>query len=360
MVSYIPRLIISTLFLLITALPEIAYPEYLEDIDTTDVDGYGLDRVFKIGSINGAHPDRELSGQQILACYNGLSIHSPSAFRYEFNEINIATADSLILYYSRMTASGYRFPNNNFCFTVVKFTTDSTFCKVMVLSKLPDNRYVYRYGINTAPKNRTLMRSNYSRLLRYKPNNLFYYFNAQNFNKFSWEPPLQNDNHLNGYIIYVQKRGVSIDTTAPINLAQWDSIGFTNSTRFDYSYVPDGEYFNIVAVYSEGKSDFLKGWSRMNKRIGTNQEIKLFTASTASACIREYNNGLLFNFTIPLATAEVSIFKTTGRRVTYFSNIAGSQIVWHSSQQNIPPGLYLLRAEFPDRSAITQPFTIMR
>jgi hypothetical protein len=29
-------------------------------------------------------------------------------------------------------------------------------------------------------------------------------------------------------------------------------------------------------------------------------------------------------------------------------------------QQNIPVGLYLLRAEFPDRSVITQPFTITR
>ena len=218
------------------------FSEYIEGIDTTDENGYGLDSAFKIDPND---PNYPLRGQNIV-CYSGHSFVGEGTFRYTFDEINIAAADSLFLHSSILASGVYRFPDNNYCFVIQK-NKDSTFYKVIVINKLEDNRFVYKYGTNTTPKNRTLVPSDYTRLFRYKPNNLFYKYNSDK--TFSWEPPLPNDNHLQGYIIYVQKRGVTIDTSTPINLAQWDSIGFTDSTGFTYIHDSDGEYFNCCLAH---------------------------------------------------------------------------------------------------------------
>jgi hypothetical protein len=351
--NYNVALRVSTLFLLCFSLTTLAV--YVEGIDTTDTNGYGLDSAFKIGGLN-----IRLSGQK-LACYSGIGFSTTiGAFKYAFNEINLA-ADSI--FFSSWLGAGYEFefPRYNFCFVIQKYK-DSTFYKVLILNRLEDKRYVFKFGTNTTPKNRVLMQSDYNRSIRYKPNNLFYFFKGsseQGSNQFSWEPPLSSDNHLQGYIIYVQKNGAAIDTTASINLAQWDSVGFTDSTTLSYRYAPQGEYFNIVAVYTEGKSDFLKGWTRLMKFDDIKKHFNLdFSRSSISIKITGGNLSIMINqHGLP---AQLSIFDVTGKRIASLRNIYSTRCYLNTTQKAIPPGLYLLRAEFPDRSTITQPFTITR
>ena len=179
----IRMLLFSLAFILLCPVKNI-YAEYVEGIDTTDTDGYGLDSAFRIGSIS--NPNIGLSGRK-LSCYTGQSLGGVGAFRYSFNEIYIA-ADSVSFSFPGMKAgSGFVYPSNNFCFVVQKYK-DSTFTKVIVLKILEDNRFVYKFGTNTSPNERMLVRSDYDRSILYKPNNLFYIFEGdaiQNLNSFS-------------------------------------------------------------------------------------------------------------------------------------------------------------------------------
>jgi hypothetical protein len=343
---------VSVLILLTFSLNSLA--EYVEGIDTTDINCYGLDSAFKIGAFSAL--DIVLTGQK-LACYSGMGYYSTiGAYKYAFDEINLA-ADS-IFFSSNLVNNGSEFyyPKNNFCFVIQKYK-DSTFFKVQILNRLGDNRYVYKFGTNKTPKNRMMVRSDYDRAVRYKPNNLFYRFYGGQ--KFSWEPPLPNDNHLQGYIVYIQKKGSVIDTNASINLAQWDSVGFTDSTAIQLNFDFPGAYFNIVAVYTEGKSDFLKGWTRLYRPDYIKREENSFSNFNIFSYIVKHRKGL-FEFNFPMMVINLVIFNPAGRQKAHFSNFTGSRMLWNSSQHNIPPGLYLLRAEFPDRSAVTQPFTIAR
>jgi hypothetical protein len=203
--------------------------EYIEGIDTTDENGYGLDSGFKV-------TNALISGQNI-AKYGRPSRYTFGVFNYSFDEIKIG-ADSA--YFAH--PSSINVEDSFRCF-VIKKNIDSTYSKIQLISKLVGNRYAYRYGINTIPNNRLLENPDYDHSVKYKPNNFYYVASGPNL--FSWEPPLQNDNHLLGYILYIQKKGVTIDTAAPINLSQWDSVGFTDSTRMSFSYGPHGEYFNL-------------------------------------------------------------------------------------------------------------------
>jgi hypothetical protein len=350
--NYNVALRILTLFLLCSSLNILA--EYVEGIDTTDTNGYGLDSAFKIGSIYGSYIG--LSGQK-LACYSGEGFYRRvGAFKYAFDEINFA-ADSNSFYTQFVVGAEFRYPLNNFCFVIQKYQ-DSTFFKVLILNRLGDNRYVYKFGTNTLPKNRMMVKPDYDRSVRYKPNNFFYLFDGDElggFNRFSWEPPLAGDNHLQGYIIYIQKKGVDIDTTAPINLAQWDSVGFTDSTKISSNYVPQGEYFNIVAVYEEGKSDFLKGWTRLVLFDDIKKQFNPY--SRGSISIKYLGGHLSITLNQHALPVQLNIFDVTGKRIALLNKINGTRQL---SLGYIPSGLYLLRAEFPDRSVITQPFTITR
>jgi hypothetical protein len=348
---------VTALMLLCFSLTALA--EYIEGIDTTDANGYGIDSAFIIGSYVSGHK---------LVCYTdheyGTAIN---IFKYSFNEINLS-ADSLSL--SSILRQGpfvFSFPNHIYCF-VIRNPKDSCYSKVQIIkhflldTNTNDWRYIYRYGTNTTPLNRIMQYSAYDRSVRYKPNNLCYLFdvNASHSNNlFAWEPPSSNDNHLQGYIIYMQKRNIVIDTAAPINIAQWDSVGFTDTTRFSLTYFPHGEYYNIVAVYTEGKSDFLKGWTQLYRPDHIRWEENSLSNFTIFSSIVEHRKGL-FEFNVPVSGTNLVIFDPSGRQKAYFSRFTGRRVLWNTNQQNIPPGLYLFRAEFPDRSVITQPFTITR
>jgi hypothetical protein len=345
--------------------------EYIEGIDTTDENGYGLDSGFKV-------TNSLISGQNI-AKYGRQARYSFGAFNYSFDEIKIG-ADSV--YFAHLTSFNaedsfnysfdkikigpdsvyFAYPSSiniedSFNCFVIKKNIDSTYSKIQFISRLAGNRYIYRYGTNTTPNNRLLEKPDYDRSVKYKPNN-FYYI-ASGANLFSWEPPLQNDNHLIGYILFIQKKGVTIDTTAPINLSQWDSVGFTDSTIMSFTYSsPYGEYFNLVAVYTEGKSDFLKGWTQLLVPMNI-MSSKTYNRLGNYLLIYNTADGLSISLNQAITRNSLSIFSVSGR---CFANLqyTGSRIFWNASQQNIPTGIYLLRAEFPDRSVITKPFSITR
>jgi hypothetical protein len=349
----IERISLNIMAFLAMSLSQQAFSEYVEGIDTTDENGWGLDSTFNADIISGSR----------IVIYTGG--YMKNLFEYSFEEIHLAAdSGSISEFIERHIING---DNTKACF-VIQNSKDSCYSKVQILKHFlldannNDWRYIYRYGTNTTPLNRTLQRSNYDRSVRYKPNNFCYRFDinaSHNKNVFAWEPPLSNDNHLQGYIIYVQKRSITIDTTAPINITQWDSVGFTDTTKFAFNYSAQGEYYNIVAVYSEGKSDFLKGWSRLYRpsRVtnGLLSEKQFNTVSIhCSQC------GFFISLNQRVLPSMMNIYDVIGNQKAHFSNFTGNRILWNTSQQNIPPGLYLLRAEFPDRRVITQPFTITR
>jgi hypothetical protein len=339
MFKKISRLFLCSLFLLTSFFSKDVLSAYIEGTDTTDVNGYGLDSAFWIDNSG------YVTGQNIA--YYVHSLHAVSgAFNYSFDDLNIAT-DSFSLFHTQYQGITW------YCF-VVKNNKDSTYSKVQVIKQLNGNRFIFKYGTNTTPNNRMMTKPDYDRSERYKPNNLF----LTNFLTFSWEPPLPNNNHLIGYILFVQKKGVSIDTTTPINFAQWDSICFVDSSKTKYIYNnfnPNGEFFNIVAVYSEGKSDFLNGWTRLPTPDG----IKCLSVSgyfQNKISIQKTNGGFIFNIPKYEKDITLTIYSLIGQHIARLPAVNDNKIFWNVRQQNVAYGTYLAHFLLPDHTVITQPF----
>jgi ligand-binding sensor domain-containing protein len=334
---------------------------YTEGFDTTDVDGYGLDSAFKIGT----------DGKAVVA--NGstlISYHSGDGggfFDYSFDDLKMAAATSYGIPYPSFSTS-----STSACFVIKK--KDNTYYKAEILNKLPDNRYVFRYGANSTPNDRMLERSDYDRTIKYKPNNFYNYFRYPAWDTLSWEPPLPNDNHLLGYEFYMANQSVAmIDTSAPVNFAQWDSIGFFPSTKVSascYTGMPSSfcltqfRYYNLVAVYAEGKSDFLKGWTYfystavdVNKSLEgpVNRQNKILILQSSKSFF------ITLNFspdkTLP---SSLIIYNITGQQIARISTIKNNSFFFNTSNCNLAEGLYIVKAELPDRTVLTQPFMVTK
>lgn len=327
-----------------------AFAAYIEGIDTTDVNGYGRDSTFYV--ING-----RIGGQNIIH-YWFRTFVCRGYYNYSFDDIKMAPSQPM---QSELPPQGTVY----YCF-VVKSNKDSTYSKVQLLQQVSGNRYVYKYGTNTTPNNRMLIKIDYDRSIRYKPNALFNYLGGQypnNWDTVSWEPPLPNDNHLLGYIFYQPKTGVIMDTTAPINPVQWDSIAFFTSTNINFMPVlPMGKYFNLVTVYSEGKSDFLAGWTKMGyPPIGIKGNPLVPCLLQSELHIIKTCSGFFISFPQSrknTAPSSLSIFNVTGARLAQFSNIKGNRVLWKTD--NLAEGVYLVRAELQDGSAINRQLVFTR
>ena len=339
------------------------FADYIEGIDTTDVNGYGLDSAFKV--TNGL-----ITGQNIVIYH--MDGNMDGYFDCSFDDIKIA-ADSIrcaIGYYSgtpiiqiHWCAETFPYQNQikNYCF-VIKKNRDSTYSKVQILNNLANNRYVYKYGTNTSPNNPGLEKDSYDRTIRYKPNNFNNIFAygccgpGAGLNSCSWDPPLQNNNHLLGYRYYKTKPGIIIDTTAPINLTQWDSLAFTASTNGTFIGEEYG-YINLVAVYAEGKSDFLKGWvKRTSFPIGIKQTSTPIENLRNNLVIKKTSNGFRISFQSPTQTSgssSLSIYNISGTKVAEFSNIQGNQFFWKTTDRNLAQGQYFVRLELPDKKVLS-------
>jgi hypothetical protein len=323
------------------------FADYIEGIDTTDVNGYGLDSAFKV--TNGL-----ITGQNIVIYHGELGGY----YNYSFDDIKIA-ADKF-----NIAQGPSKSQNQLYCF-VIRKNKDSTYSKIQILKNLPNNRYVYKYGSNSIPNNRLLVKTPYDTSVRYKPNNLnnVYQYGCCGYpgdptgmNTCSWEPPLPNRNHLLGYIFYKSKPNVVIDTTKPINKVQWDSCAFTpytSSTCWPMSYV----YLNMVAVYSEGRSDFLQGW--------TKSSVGAVDVKPSSTQIEKIQNRLEIkktshgfyltfqSFTQTSGSASISIYNVTGTKVAEFSNIQGNQVFWKTTDRNLAQGQYIAMLELPDKRVLS-------
>jgi hypothetical protein len=110
---------------------------------------------------------------------------------------------------------------------------------------------------------------------------------------------------------------------------------------------------------TEGKSDFLKGWTRLVifQDIKKNYSPDFSRSSISFKYIGGKLSVVLNQQVLPV---QLDIFTATGKRLGSFKKINGVRCRLSIPLQNIPIGLSLLRAEFPDRSVITQPFTITR
>jgi hypothetical protein len=340
-----------------------AFGGYVEGIDTTELSGYGLDSAFKVDTGGDVAPTSKSS----IALYGMVAvtdIWGPSfwgLFGYSFDEINLAPPNG----YSR----DFPRPASFTCFVIRK--NDSTYCKAQIISKLAGNRFVYRFGTNTTPNDRILKMSDYDRSIRYKPNN-FANHPTMYGDTFSWEPPIPNDNHFLGYIVYLSKQYIGfIDTSTPINLAQWDSIGYYTSTRVCGNCglpaqvdLTSRKYYNLVADYTEGRSDFLKGWTYF-------QSDALQARGTPSSPEDQKHNPLEIinvngqvliscNSLLPdRGSFTLSIYTVSGQCVAHFGNTA-SRVVWDPHHQHLGPYLYIARSESPDHAVFTQPFMYTR
>jgi hypothetical protein len=338
------KMVLGSALFLALFWPGHIYAGYIEGIDTTDVNGYGLDSAFTTNSYG------YISGKFVTS-YSLIDLIGGGMFNYSFDDIKMVT-DSFTGHFLYQTPG---------CCVAVMNGKDSTYAKIKVLQKISGNRYLFRYGRNTKPNDLMMDSSNYDRTVRYKPNNVFI-----NGGYFQWEPPLPNDNHLLGYIVYVQNPSITIDTSAPINIAQWDSLTFTVSTlwHFQYPYIyiqgvrydMQGKFFNIVAVYTEGRSDFLQGWTHIPKDMNGVVQQPFLHPITNSILIQEENRGFFFSFPLYKQNKAFEIYNLSGNRIAHLDCVNCNRVLWNARLQNVGYGLYIVRAELPDRTVLTQPF----
>jgi hypothetical protein len=226
---------------------------YVEGIDTTSVDGKGLDG-FAVGltSISGATVVYGNSGYSYLNC--------------AFDDVQ-KVPDSII--------STNRYVDNVFlhCFIVCN-SSNNTWAKVQITRQLPDNRFLYRYGKNSTPSSKMLVPYNYDRQRIYRPNNVSW---SEVYGRevggiwediqvvtLVWEPPLPCNKKVTGYIVYGAQQPV--DTAKPIDLKQWKQLATTSGTVATFRAGPS--YLNVVAIYPGDTTDFSKAFTRMNYPIG--------------------------------------------------------------------------------------------
>jgi hypothetical protein len=336
------------IFLIVTV-----HAEYFEGIDTTDSDGFGLDSSFGISPRTGL-----LNGNDLIG-YSSVEINTNGYIDCSFDDLKLVP--------DTIREIGGCNINSTF---ILRDKKDSSYVKLKLLKKIEGVRYVYKYGKNTIPNNKMLIDSNYDRSVKYKPNNVYnrtswIILGIECADSLYWEPPLQNNNHLIGYILYASKSkgGAGIDTAQPIDTTQWDSVAFYSSTaikaKLDIGRV-NGSYINMVAVYEEGKSDFLDGWTWLNVvTVNGTQPEHGIAPLQKKLSIYTVPGGVFISLPY-LPSSEpfsVSLFNPNGSLHSRISGIKGNKVFL---ENDFSTGLYLLRAEFPGRSAITQPFTITR
>ena len=319
-----------------------AHAEYVEGIDTTDVDGYGLDSIFQIKNSRINETDKSL--QIIYYCIEG----DIGYFHYSFDDLTMAPLAV------KKNRTPDKYLSSFFSYCVIVQALDSTWVKIKVVEECEENRFIFKWGRNTSPNKAYLVDDEYDRSGLFKPNNLHMWYNYDlgegtngvNANDtISWEPPLPNDNHLIGYIFYLERRRGTIDTTAPINLSQWDLTFVSDSVCKIPCEQWSNRYFNLVAIYQEGRSDFLEGWT-----CNFNPAFNIDTTEQPPNRYAHKKNAFNGLFISEYRTADISVFNILGRQVRYINE----------AKMGSADGRYILKTKFPDRSVVTQPFTVIR
>ncbi|HUI93885.1 MAG TPA: T9SS type A sorting domain-containing protein [Chitinivibrionales bacterium] len=337
---------------------------YIESIDTTDIHGFPHDSSFLV--------DFQWN---IMGLKGPYFTYSPNGWFFNafFNDINLAPDlnDSNVM---KLSGRGHPISPKEFVSCVIR-KADSTFEKINIINKLSDGRYVFQFGHNTFPNNRILANSNYDRRVLYRPNNLritpvdtsFAVFNFQVGTIFNWEPPLDNDNHLLGYILCVTRTSI-IDTTRPIYPSQCCSTHLlTNTNVFlptnspvppDTScfYNPNWgpQYFNVAAVYQEGVSDLSWPWGYFVPPVST-IEIKNNKTQAINRILVKDNKVFCIwsdNIAGNNASAKLTIYDLKGEQKAIFTMKSNNLV----TLGRLSAGIYLIRAELSDRTVLTRPF----
>jgi hypothetical protein len=336
-----------------------ARSDYVEGIDTTDVNGWARDSLFLInnsGVASGAFPIR--------------GYYCETGYCTSFDDINLAPNfnDTNV---TKTFTFPWKLQISYYDGSFVVRRPDSTFEKIHFLQQLTGVRAVYQFGRNTVPNDRILAKPGYDRKLLYKPNNLSMkavtsYLPTlgsccdsewiQTGANFSWDPPLDNDNHLLGYIVCIAKG--AIDTSKPIYPSQCYTGSLITSTSSDtgFNYNPNmAQMYNVVAVYQEGLSDLRRGWGQASVTVSILHQIqdrKSFVSNPVN--VRGHN--LVCCGLGSVARSTVTIFSCKGVEFAEFKMKSGSIV----SLDHLPTGLYILRAELPDKTVLNQTFMFTR
>jgi hypothetical protein len=266
-------------------------------------------------------------------------------FNYSYDEVNIAP-DA----YSNLDRSWVL----NSCF-VIQRPIDSDYLKCSITEKLSDGRYVYRYDLSTTPNDRLLVGSNYDRSIKYKPNNFYHWKQYYNDSVF-WDPPLSNNNHLLGYIIYKFSSFSSFDTSALPGISQWDSVTFTTGTRILVPGWLKSAFYNIVAVYVKGRTDFLKGWLYVGDVVGIKPQKATGKNALPSTLIRSQVSFTGYLFTFPSLPLSAALFDPAGHLIANLAPTGDNRLYWRPSSGAAARGMYLMQARMPNNRTIVQKF----
>ncbi|MBN1578922.1 MAG: hypothetical protein JW913_20340 [Chitinispirillaceae bacterium] len=244
-------------------------------------------------------------------------------------------------------------------FVRIGFVT-SVFLVTMVYSGFSENRK----DIDATSEIFLFVKNNESSMLN-KPNNLSfttYYDMPRTIAHLTWDPPLPGDNHLLGYICYFSKLSADIDTSKPIDPSQWDSVAFTSETELTIE--ARGGYLNLVALYNEGKSDFLEEWIHVYLAIGVSTSMSFKATITSDITrIRKTPAGYLLDFqsfsTNGVPQSAV-ILSSSGRRVAELTDTRGDQQIFNISNPEYSPGLYIVKVLFSDKSTMAKQFNLIQ
>jgi hypothetical protein len=350
------------LFLCVTSL----HAEYVEGTGTTDNEGYGLNGTFQI---DGGDWGYYITGM-VVAHYCFDPHWCRGYYNYSFEEITMAP-DTIRHEYENIDCECSPY----YCF-VVRDTNSNIYSKVEILTHLDGHRFEYRFGTNTTPGDRILTDEPGNLSVVHNVNNLYYtghpYFmhgDDPEHKKYysrtlSWDPPLDTvHNRPVRYILYRSKEGITIDTTAPVDQAQWDSITVQNSPEVVEDF-PDIGYFNFVVVYINGqRSDFLSGWSRCNYDIvGVIKNAVTPQCGSDKITVEKSAEGLFIS--LPQRNggsgfSSIDLFSLTGRRVATLS-AAENATSLTAFQPEIGTGSYILRAVLKEGGSIALPFMLTK
>jgi hypothetical protein len=325
---------------------------YSEGIDTTDVNGYSHDSTFQV------------KNDSLMAIKNGLGAISyltgdgGGVFPYRFDDLKMAP----VIAVGQYSSGPFRTYNS-----IALRKNNGTYSKFQVIGKLPDKRYIYKYAMNSTPNDLMLEKHDYDRSIRYKPNNFSINFvYILRYNSLNWDPPLPNNNHLLGYTLFESKADYNaFDTNAPINLAQWDSIAFISAGECSYTgYYWPNKYLNLVAVYSEGRSDFLRGWAYFYSTAVGIKEYGLGKQYVRKGSIvNDFQGGIIFNFSLfqkGNRPTNLSIFTPSGKQIACFQMTNDKPIFWNATRLSIAEGVYIAKINQPNNINFSFPFLYKR
>jgi predicted alpha-1,6-mannanase (GH76 family) len=327
---------------------------YSEGVDTTNAQGQGLGNAFTV-SVTGL----SANGNGLIAYPPGRLLTGESRmFHHSFADIQKAPAEFSQLGTDKIAgpdASGIPFALR---------LADSTYAKAMVLKKLPDGRYLYRYGISKVRGNLTLAQSDYAKSARLKPNNLSFQPSpglapaGLISTVLKWDPPLANDNRLTGYEVYAIDV-TKADTSKAAQLAGWTLLASPTQPTFLWSRTGDDKdkYLNVVAVYESGKSAPLDGWTSVANPGAVPAAPDRARPGAFAFSLR----GLDVAYSLPWkGELSIGLYDPSGRllRTLYSgSQDAGSHLL-PLSNARIGSGDYFLKAAFGKEARTSKVFSI--